>query len=225
MEILSAFWDFILQLFDILLHVDAYLFPLVDKYGTWIYLLLFMVIFCETGLVVTPFLPGDSLLFAAGTLAGAGQLSYPLLLLLIFAAAVLGDQVNYTIGRFLGHKVFERDYKLLKRKHLLAAQAFYEKHGGKAIIICRFVPIIRTFAPFVAGVAEMHRGRFIFFNFTGAAIWVCSLVSVGYFLGNLPIVQKNFSVVIYCIILISVMPVVIEVLRGWLRARKTKAAE
>ena len=224
MEILGAIWDFILQLFDVLLHVDTYLFPLVDKYGTWIYLLLFAVIFCETGLVVTPFLPGDSLLFAAGTLAGAGRLSYPLLVLLIFGAAVLGDQVNYTIGRFLGHKVFERDYKLLKRKHLQAAQAFYEKHGGKAIILCRFVPIIRTFAPFVAGVAEMHRARFIFFNFTGAAIWVLSLVSVGYFLGNLPIVQKNFSVVIYCIILISIMPMVIEILRGWLRSRKEKRA-
>lgn len=225
MEVLSVIWDFILQLLDILLHVDTYLFPLVEKYGTWIYLLLFMVIFCETGLVVTPFLPGDSLLFAAGTLAGAGKLSYPLLLGLIFTAAVLGDQVNYSIGRFLGHKVFERDYRFLKRKHLLAAQAFYEKHGGKAIIICRFVPIIRTFAPFVAGVAEMHRGRFIFFNFTGAAIWVLSLVSVGFFLGNLPIVQRHFSVIVYGIILVSVLPICVEVLRGMLRARKTRQAE
>ena len=222
MEILQEIWAGILFIVDVALHVDVYLFPLVEQYGTWIYLLLFMVIFCETGLVVTPFLPGDSLLFAAGTLAGAGQLSYPLLLALIFVAAVLGDQVNYSIGRFLGHKVFERDYRFLKRKHLLAAQAFYEKHGGKAIILCRWVPIIRTFAPFVAGVAEMHRGRFIFFNFTGAAAWVLILVSLGFFLGNLPFIRDNFSIAIYIIILVSIMPIVVEVARGYLRSRREK---
>jgi membrane-associated protein len=174
-----------------------------------------MVVFCETGLVVTPFLPGDSLLFVAGSLAGAGQLSYPLLLALIFGAAVLGDMANYTFGRYLGHKAFEKNYRLLKRKHLLAAQAFYDRHGGKAIILARFVPIIRTFAPFVAGIARMRRTRFIFFNFTGAALWVCSLVSIGYFLGNLPFAQKNFSLIIYAIILLSVLPVFFELLRGF----------
>ncbi|MDR2892524.1 MAG: DedA family protein [Deltaproteobacteria bacterium] len=220
MDIFASIWDFILKLLDIALHVDAYLFPLVQEYGVFVYLLLFLVIFCETGLVVTPFLPGDSLLFAAGSLAGAGQLSYPLLLALIFAAAVLGDQVNYSIGRFFGHKVFEREYRFLKHKHLHAAQAFYERHGGKAIILCRWVPLIRTFAPFVAGVAEMHRGRFILFNFIGAAAWALSLVSAGFFLGNLPFVQKNFSLIIYAIILISVLPVIIEVARNLLKSRK-----
>lgn len=219
MEITSA-GDFFWFVLDIALHVDKYLFPLVQQYGLWIYLILFAVIFCETGLVVTPFLPGDSLLFAAGTLAGAGMLSYPLLLGLIFVAAVLGDQVNYSIGRYIGHAAFERDYKLLKRDHLLAAKAFYERHGGKAIILARFVPIIRTFAPFVAGVAHMHRGRFIFFNFSGAFIWVFGLVSVGYFLGNHPWVQANFSVVIYGIIVISVMPMVIGFLNSWLEKRR-----
>jgi membrane-associated protein len=222
MDILQEIWSGLLFVVDIALHVDVYLFPLVTRYGVWIYLLLFVVIFCETGLVVAPFLPGDSLLFASGALAGAGQLSYPLLLPLIFAAAVLGDQVNYSVGRFLGHKVFERDYRFLKRKHLLAAQAFYGKHGGKAIILCRWVPIIRTFAPFVAGVAAMRRGRFIFFNFTGAAAWVFSLVSLGFFLGNLPFIRDNFSVAIYIIILISIMPVVLEVSRGFLKSRKEK---
>jgi membrane-associated protein len=211
---------------DLALHVDIYLFPLVQEYGPWIYLILFMVIFCETGLVITPFLPGDSLLFAAGTLAGAGQLSYPLLLALIFGAAVLGDMTNYSIGRYMGHKVFEKDYRLLKRKHLLTAQEFYNRHGGKAIILARFIPVIRTFAPFVAGIAKMQRARFFFFNFTGAALWVSSLVSVGYFLGNLPFVQRNFSLILYAIILISVMPVFFEVLRGILskKAQRKKNA-
>lgn len=228
MEVADAgFFSYIVEIiryiFDIALHVDKYLFPLVEEYGLWVYLILFIVIFCETGLVVTPFLPGDSLLFAAGTLAGAGVLSYPLLLLLIFVAAVIGDQVNYSIGRYIGQAAFEKDYRLLKRDHLLAAQAFYEKHGGKAIILARFVPIIRTFAPFVAGIAHMHRGRFIFFNFTGAAIWVLGLVSVGFFLGNHPWVQANFSLAIYTIIIISIMPMVIEIARSWLRKRREKA--
>lgn len=222
MEILSQLVDFFWYVFDIALHVDKYLFPLVEQYGLWIYLILFVVIFCETGLVVTPFLPGDSLLFAAGTLAGAGVLSYPLLLGLIFVAAVGGDQANYSIGRYLGQTAFERDYRLLNRKHLMAAQAFYERHGGKAIIIARFVPIIRTFAPFVAGIAHMHRGRFIFFNFSGAVIWVFGLVSVGFFLGNHPWIQTNFSVVIYAIILVSVMPVVIGVAKSWLGGRRER---
>lgn len=222
MEILSQLADFFWYVFDIALHVDKYLFPLVEQYGLWIYLILFVVIFCETGLVVTPFLPGDSLLFAAGTLAGAGVLSYPLLLGLIFVAAVGGDQVNYSIGRYLGQTAFERDYRLLNRKHLMAAQAFYERHGGKAIIIARFVPIIRTFAPFVAGIAHMHRGRFMLFNFSGAVIWVFGLVSIGFFLGNHPWIQANFSVVIYAIILVSVMPVVIGVAKSWLDGRRER---
>lgn len=222
MEIFSQIIDFFWYVFDIALHVDKYLFPLVEQFGLWIYVILFIVIFCETGLVVTPFLPGDSLLFAAGTLAGAGVLSYPLLLVVIFVAAVGGDQVNYSIGRYIGQAAFEKNYRLLKREHLLAAKAFYEKHGGKAIILARFVPIIRTFAPFVAGIAHMHRGRFMFFNFSGAVIWVLGLVSVGFFMGNHPWVQANFSVVIYAIIVISVMPMVIGFLNSWWAARRAK---
>jgi membrane-associated protein len=220
MDFSTTIWDALRFIADIALHVDIYLFPLVQEYGTWIYLILFCIIFCETGLVVTPFLPGDSLLFTAGTLAGAGQLYYPLLLCLVFGAAVLGDMTNYSIGRCLGTKVFEKDSRFLKRKHLLAAQAFYDRHGGKAIILARFIPIIRTFAPFVAGVAKMRKARFICFNFSGAALWAGSLISVGYFLGNLPFVQSHFSIIIYAIIFISVLPVVFEMLRGLL-AKKT----
>lgn len=220
MEVFSQIADIFWYIFDIALHVDKHLFPLVAEYGRWIYLILFMVIFCETGLVVTPFLPGDSLLFAAGTLAGAGLLSYPMLLALILVAAVIGDQVNYTIGRCIGKSAFERDYRFLKRDHLLAAQAFYEKHGGKAIIMARFVPIIRTFAPFVAGIARMGRPRFMFFNVSGAIVWVFGLVSAGFFLGNREWVQKNFSVVIYGIIVVSVMPMVIGFLNSWLEKRR-----
>jgi membrane-associated protein len=214
MNFFSSLGEALLFIADIALHVDIYLFPLVREYGSWIYLILFIVIFCETGLVLTPFLPGDSLLFASGTLAGAGQLSFPLLLVLIFSAAVLGDMVNYSIGRYLGRKVFEKEYPLLKRKYLLSTQEFYERHGGRAVVLARFVPIIRTFAPFVAGVAKMRRLSFMFFNFTGAALWVCGLVGVGYFLGNLPFVQKNFSIIIYAIVVISFLPVLVELCRG-----------
>lgn len=221
MELFSLIADFFWYVFDMALHVDKYLFPLVERFGLWIYVILFMVIFCETGLVVTPFLPGDALLFAAGALAGAGVLSGPPLLAVIFTAAVCGDQVNYSIGRCLGQAAFERDYRLLKREHLLAARAFYERHGGKAIILARFVPVIRTFAPFVAGVAHMHRGRFMFFNFSGAFVWVTSLVGVGFFLGNHPWVQANFSVVVYGIIALSVMPMAI----GFLKSRLAKCRQ
>jgi membrane-associated protein len=214
MNFFSSLGEILRFISEMALHVDIYLFPLVQECGGWIYLILFIVIFCETGLVLTPFLPGDSLLFTAGTLAGAGQLSLLLLLVLIFSAAVLGDMVNYSVGRYLGRKVFEKEYPLLKRKYLLAAQEFYDRHGGKAIILARFVPIIRTFAPFVAGVAKMHRLAFIFFNFTGAALWVCGLVGGGYFLGNLPFVQNNFSIIIYAIVIISVLPVLVELCRG-----------
>ncbi len=225
LQFLSPVWGAVTYLWDLALHVDKYLFRLVEQYGLWIYLILFLVIFCETGLVVTPFLPGDSLLFAAGTLAGAGALSYPLLLLLIFIAAVTGDQLNYSIGRYIGVAAFEKDYRLLKRKHLLAARDFYEKYGGKAIILARFVPVIRTFAPFVAGIAHMHRGRFMFFNFTGAFVWVMGLVSLGFFLGNHPLVQANFSIAIYIIILVSILPMAVEIARAWLRGRKSRGAQ
>ena len=201
------------QALSLLLHVDQHLFDLVQAYGSWLYLILFVVVFCETGLVVTPFLPGDSLLFAAGTLAGAGYMSYPGVMATLLAAAVLGDAVNYEIGRKTGPSIFNRDTRWLNRQHLLKAHAFYERHGGKAIILARFIPIVRTFAPFVAGIALMHPLRFLSFNIVGAICWVLGLVSAGYFLGNIPVVKDNFSLVVYGIIVVSVAPVAIELLR------------
>lgn len=212
--------EFFSTIISFALHIDVHLFELVELYGPAIYVILFLIIFCETGLVVTPFLPGDSLLFAIGTLAGAEKLNIVLAMLCLLSAAVLGDAVNYHIGRFLGPPVFERNYRLLNKKHLRQAHDFYERHGGKAIILARFVPIVRTFAPFVAGVALMNRSRFFSFNVIGAVLWVCLLTPLGFFFGNLEIVQKNFTLVIYLIIAISIMPMVVEVLRAKLRARK-----
>lgn len=212
--------DIAMHLLEMLLHIDVYLREIVETYGHFVYLFLFIVVFCETGLVVTPFLPGDSLLFAGGTLAGAGMMSYPGICLTLLSAAIIGDAVNFHIGRYIGPPVFEKNYRFLKRKYLEQAAAFYEKHGGKAIILARFVPIIRTFAPFVAGVAGMSKKRFLFFNITGALAWVFSIVTAGYFLGSLPFVQKNFSLIIYGIILVSVTPVFIEGLRHYLKGRK-----
>jgi len=200
--------SFFEQAISFVLHIDQHLFALVAEYGALLYLFLFIVVFCETGLVVTPFLPGDSLLFAAGTVAGAGHLSYPVCMLVLLGAAILGDAVNYEIGRHVGPSIFSRETRFLNKEHLLKAHAFYERHGGKAIILARFIPIVRTFAPFVAGIALMS------FNITGAILWVVGLVSAGYFLGNIPIVKNNFSVVIYGIIIVSVLPVVIEFIRA-----------
>lgn len=212
--------SFISQALSLLLHVDQHLFELVQTYGAWLYLILFVVVFCETGLVVTPFLPGDSLLFAAGTLAGAGYMSYPGVMGTLLAAAVLGDAVNYEIGRKTGPSIFSRDTRWLNRQHLLKAHAFYERHGGKAIILARFIPIVRTFAPFVAGIALMHPLRFLSFNIVGAICWVLGLVSAGYFLGNIPVVKENFSLVVYGIIVVSVAPVAIELLRARFSRKK-----
>ena len=212
--------EFFSTIISFALHIDVHLFELVELYGPAIYVILFLIIFCETGLVVTPFLPGDSLLFAIGTLAGAGKLNIVLAMLCLLSAAVLGDAVNYHIGRFLGPPVFERNYRLLNKKHLRQAHDCYERHGGQAIILARFVHIVRTFAPFVAGVALMNRSRFFSFNVIGALLWVCLLTPLGFFFGNLEIVQKNFTLVIYLIIAISIMPMVVEVLRAKLRARK-----
>lgn len=205
------------QAVSFVLHIDQHLFALVAEYGAWLYFFLFLIVFCETGLVVTPFLPGDSLLFAAGTVAGAGYLSYPMCMAVLLAAAVLGDAVNYEIGRYVGPSIFSRETRFLNKQHLLKAHAFYERHGGKAIILARFIPIVRTFAPFVAGVALMSPAKFLSFNITGAIIWVVGLVSAGYFLGNIPVVKDNFSVVIYGIIIVSVLPVIIEFIRANLK--------
>ena len=212
--------DLIKFLIDFILHIDKHLFELVINYNTWTYLILFTIIFCETGLVVTPFLPGDSLLFAAGTIAALGLLNVSLLILVIFCAAILGDNSNYFIGRFLGHKVYEKNYRLINRKSLDKTHQFYAKHGGKTIIIARFMPIIRTFAPFVAGVGTMKYPRFFLFSLGGNILWVNLFIFAGYLFANNNFVKHNFSLVIIAIILISLIPPVYTFIKHWLDAKK-----
>lgn len=202
------------QFIDLFLHLDTHLHEIIIQYGTWTYLILFLIIFVETGLVVMPLLPGDSLLFAAGTFCALGSLNLVTLILLLFIAAVLGDTVNYSIGHIIGPRVFEKNYKYLKKEYLLRTQAFYEKHGGKTIIYARFIPIIRTFAPFVAGVGTMKYGRFILFNVLGGLAWVSSFLLLGYFFGEIPIVKRNFTLVIFAIIFLSVLPGIIEFIKN-----------
>lgn len=198
---------------------------LIDQIGVfWIYASLFAIVFCETGLVVTPFLPGDSLLFAAGTVAAIGDLNVWGLGFLLFVAAVIGDTVNYHVGKWIGPPALSGKYRFLKKEHLDKTQAFYAKHGGKAIILARFVPIVRTFAPFVAGVGTMDYGKFLFYNVFGAFLWIVLFVGAGYIFGNLPFVRDHFSKVIMAIIVISVLPIVYEVAKGWREARKAKKA-
>lgn len=207
--------DFILLIVDFILHIDDHLAEIIANYGAWTYLILFLIVFCETGLVVTPFLPGDSLLFAAGAFAASGSVNLAIITVVIFVAAVLGDAVNYKIGSIMGPAVWQKkDSKIFKLEYLHKTQKFYEKYGGKAIIIARFVPIIRTFAPFLAGVGSMNYARFAMYNVVGAALWVGSMVGAGYLFGGLPIVKNNFSMVILAIIVISILPAVIEVLRA-----------
>lgn len=199
---------------DVVLHLDQHLQALVASHGAWIYLILFLIVFCETGLVVTPFLPGDSLLFVAGTVAAAGGMDIHLLVLLLIIAAVLGDAVNYGVGHYIGPRIFSHsESRWLNPKHLQRAHDFYEKYGGKTIIIARFVPIIRTYAPFVAGAASMTYAKFALFNVSGAVLWVTSLGYAGYFFGNLPVIKNNLTLVIIGIIILSILPGVIEILR------------
>lgn len=206
--------EIIAQLIDIVLHLDDHLFWLATEYGAWIYAILFLIIFCETGLVVTPFLPGDSLLFALGALAASGSLSALWLFVLLTLAAVLGNTVNYWIGRLFGPKIFNNDRsRFLNKKHLERTQRFYEKYGGKTLIITRFLPILRTFAPFVAGICSMHYARFMFYNVVGGVLWVGSMVYAGYLFGNMPWVKDNFGLVIIAIIIISILPAIIELIR------------
>lgn len=207
--------ELITQFAGLILHLDQHLFEFARDYGNWIYALLFVIIFCETGLVFTPFLPGDSLLFVAGTLAGVGALNVHLLVVLLIVAAVSGDSLNFGIGRWLGPRVFRmEDSWFLNRKHLEHAHAFYERHGGKTIVIARFVPIVRTYAPFVAGVGAMDYRRFIAFNVGGAVLWVALLCYGGYLFGNIPAVKNNITKVILLIIFLSLLPVVFEYLRA-----------
>jgi len=210
--------DLLMQLMDLLLHLDKHLAALLTQYGTWIYVILFLIIFCETGLVVMPFLPGDSLLFVAGALWAASDMNPHALVLVLVVAAILGDTVNYAIGNYLGPKVFHwEDSRWFNRKALDRTHAFYEKHGGKTIIIARFLPFIRTFAPFVAGVGSMTYSRFLTYNVVGALVWVVSLVYAGVFFGNLPFIRNNLTAVILAIIGVSFLPLVFAFLREKLR--------
>lgn len=199
---------------DLFLHLDRHLSELIAQFGGWTYAILFLIIFCETGLVVTPFLPGDSLLFAAGAFAGLGDLNPWLLFVLLTIAAIIGDTLNYWIGSWIGPRAFSGQYRFLKQKHLEKTQAFYNRHGGKTIILARFVPIVRTFAPFVAGVGTMNYSRFLAYNVVGAVAWVGIFVIGGYLFGNLPAVRENFTLVIMGIIGVSVLPMVIELIKA-----------
>ena len=205
---------------DVVLHLDRYLNAVIQDYGVWTYLILFLIVFCETGLVVTPFLPGDSLLFAVGTFAAVGALDLWLTIGLLLVAAVAGDAVNYSIGARVGPAVFRRDdVRFLNRKHLDSTHEFYEHYGPITIVIARFVPIVRTFAPFVAGMGRMTYARFALYNVTGAVLWIVGLVLAGYAFGNIPIVRRNFSLVVLVIIALSILPAVIE---GWRQHRRAR---
>jgi membrane-associated protein len=208
------------KLIDIVLHLDKYLKDLAPEYGVWIYAILFLIVFCETGLVVTPFLPGDSLLFAIGALAGAGVLNLFGVQAVLIAAALIGDNTNYWIGYLIGPKLFRGESRLLNRKHLEKTHQFYERYGGKTIIIARFVPIVRTFTPFVAGLGRMSYATFLSFSVFAALLWVLLVTAAGYFFGNMEVVKKNFSAVILAIIVISVLPAAVEFLKERKRLRK-----
>lgn len=215
----------ITELLDFILHIDRHLLELSAQYGVWMYALLFAIVFCETGLVVTPFLPGDSLLFAAGAVAAAsgGNLNVHIVVLLLLAAAVIGDAVNFAIGKFFGEKLFANpNSKIFRREYLQKTHDFYEKYGGKTIILARFVPIVRTFAPFVAGMGDMHYGHFIRYNIIGALAWVLSLTYLGYWFGNLPFVKDHFGKVVIGIVIVSILPMAVEIVKARLRKNASK---
>jgi membrane-associated protein len=206
--------ELISKLIDLFLHLDKHLNDIIGQYGSWTYLILFLIVFCETGLVVTPFLPGDSLLFAAGAIAALGSLHVFWLFGLLWIAALLGDTCNYWLGYWVGPRIFHREnVRFLNKKHLERTHAFYKRYGGKTIIIARFIPILRTFAPFVAGIGRMSYLKFIAYSVAGGAAWVAICVFAGYYFGNLEIVKNNFSLVIIAIVLISVLPMVVEYIR------------
>jgi len=220
MEILSALFGYLVHAFNVLMHLDKYLGGVIQAYGAWTYLILFLIIFCETGLVVTPILPGDSLLFAIGAFCGLGHLDLALTLGLLSVAAVLGDTVNYAVGHYIGPRAFHyENSRIFKKEYLQKTHAFYEKYGGKTIIIARFVPIVRTFAPFVAGVGAMTYGKFLAYNVAGGLLWVFSVTLAGYFFGNIPVVKNNFTAVIMGIIVVSVLPGAVEYVRHRRAAR------
>ncbi|MBD1226925.1 MULTISPECIES: DedA family protein [Xenorhabdus] len=226
MEFLTHFVDFAKFIVDFILHIDAHLAELVASYGDWVYGILFLIIFCETGLVVTPFLPGDSLLFVAGALSAldSNDLNVHVMVALMITAAIIGDAINYTIGRIFGEKLFTNpNSKIFRRSYLDKTHEFYEKHGGKAIILARFVPIVRTFAPFVAGMGKMSYRHFAAYNVIGAFIWVLLFTYAGYLFGDMPVIQQNLKLLIVAIIFISILPGIIEIWRHR-RAASKKAA-
>jgi membrane-associated protein len=211
--------DILKSFLDLFLHLDTHLAELIARYGSWTHGILFLIIFCETGLVVTPFLPGDSLLFAAGAFAGVGALDPVILGALLFSASVLGDSTNYWVGRYVGPRAFGGGVRFLKQEYLQRTREFYARHGRKTVILARFLPIIRTFAPFVAGVGQMPYPRFLAFSLVGSLAWVGLFVGAGYFLGNLAPVREHFSLVVMGIIGISLLPMAIEMVKGWLSRR------
>lgn len=206
--------EFIKGIIDVFVHLDKHLHEIIANYGTLTYIILFTVILIETGLVIVPFLPGDSLLFATGAIAAKGSLDISSLFILLVIAGIIGDTMNYHIGKYVGPKIFEKQYFFLKQKHIDKTKAFYEKYGGKTIIIARFIPIVRSFAPFLAGIGTMNYRRFILYNIIGCLLWVGGFLLAGYFLGNLPAVKKNFTFIILGIIIISLLPPIIEILRN-----------
>ncbi|MBI5744174.1 MAG: DedA family protein [Elusimicrobia bacterium] len=221
MDILGHIIDGLVYAFQVFLHLDKTLGAVIQDYGAWTYLILFLIIFCETGLVVTPILPGDSLLFAVGTFAAMQYLDIYKLWPLLVLAAILGDNVNYAVGNYIGPKVFHyENSRIFKKEYLAKTHDFYEKYGGKAIILCKYVPIIRTFAPFVAGVGAMTYPRFLMFNVIGGFTWVTLITFAGYFFGNIPVIRNNFSFVVLAIIVISVLPAVLE----YVKHRRSSAA-
>ncbi len=209
-------------LLDFLLHVDTHLVELTTNYGIYIYLILFLILFSETGLVVAAILPGDSLLFAAGALSSSGNLNLFIVMACCIVGAILGNTVNFYIGRWAGHRIFEEDSRYFKKEYLVRTQKFYDKHGGKALVIGRFLPLIRTFVPLVAGIGSMHAGRFSYYNILGALLWIIPLCTIGYLFGNIPFVRNNFSIVILCIIVLSAMPLFIGILNRKALFKKSK---
>ncbi len=211
--------DLIRTFIDYFIHLDTHLTELIRAYGGWTYAILFLIIFCETGLVVTPFLPGDSLLFATGALAATGSMNVYFLTVLLIIAAIIGDSVNYSIGKAVGTRVFKPDAKVLKTEYLKRTEDFYARYGGKTIIIARFIPIVRTYAPFVAGACQMNYAKFLFYNVVGGVIWIVGFLFAGYFFGNIPAVKNNFGLVIIAIIILSVLPGVFE----YVKSKRTAA--
>jgi len=218
--------EYIFQLIEFIVHIDKHLIELCSQYGNWIYAILFIIIFCETGFVVTPFLPGDSLLFAVGSLAAIGAMDLTFAIVLLVAAAFAGDTANYWIGYYVGPRVFHKEnVRFFNREYLIKTHQFYERHGGKTIVIARFLPIIRTFAPFIAGIGTMSYPRFMLYNLTGGILWVLTFTIGGYLFGNIPFIKNNFSLVIIALILIPGMPALIEFIKHVINRRKTKHQE